>query len=569
MTEEDIPYFVPGFSNKLVYEFLNKNQVTCEQFMVSFINPIETMGIQGSQSQQNQMLLDLLNRSTRLADQVKDHSADIKERVKEYSAQITDKIKEQTTHIRDQTTHIRDQTTHIGDKIESIIAQMKVALTETRDKYVSELQAQFHTNGSQARVMLTELMEKQTRSLPDVLEQQQQQHFAKLTETIQATVENNLAKNMAALQQMGETNKQEVVSSLQTMVNTTNEQHPQHMAQITESIRAAIEHNLVQTKDALQQVEDANKRELMAYLKDMVPTPDNHVSIKEHLETFVTKIETQSQCTLRGVTTQNEQLMKRVEDKLVEMDRQLAVHTSTQTAKLHAIEKRIDDFITPYQHNSSIKGAASETRLYNKLMDMFPSSEVRDNTGVPHAGDFWLLRPDKSPVLIENKSHERKVLSDTSSTSSAAIHANTNLDKKEVQKFIDDCTRHKMHGVLLCQNNGIVGKKQFHVDCVQNRALVYVHKHNFSEDKLLAALAIIDAFDHILSEYKGHHELDNSIGLPQENIVSDQVLAEFNNEIIQFITKRDSIVTRTKGRCLVCFVCLFVSVFFFLAYVML
>jgi hypothetical protein len=106
-----------------------------------------------------------------------------------------------------------------------------------------------------------------------------------------------------------------------------------------------------------------------------------------------------------------------------------------------------------------------------------------------------------------------------------------------VNKFIGDCEKQSMHGIILSQNTGIASKKNYHIDIKKGKVLVYVHNVDYSQYKIQIAVDIIDT----LSE-----KLKHTVAEKEENTVSKEVLEEINAEFARFILQKEAVINVVK-----------------------
>jgi len=184
----------------------------------------------------------------------------------------------------------------------------------------------------------------------------------------------------------------------------------------------------------------------------------------------------------------------------------------------------LDDFLNKYKNNSSLKGKFSENHLHKVLVHMFPTSEIIDTSKQSHFCDILLKRENKSDILFENKDYADNVSSD------------------EIRKFAFDCETHKINGIMLSQNTGIIGKPNYHIDIVKNKVLVYIHNVDYSSNKIQIAIDIIDTLTNKLKEFD--EESDDAS--ENDNIISQEVLLEINTEMNKFATHKETIINMIK-----------------------
>ena len=184
----------------------------------------------------------------------------------------------------------------------------------------------------------------------------------------------------------------------------------------------------------------------------------------------------------------------------------------------------LDDFLNKYKNNSSLKGKFSENHLYKTLVYMFPTSEIIDTSKQSHFCDILLKRENRTDILFENKDYS------------------DNVSKDEIIKFAFDCEKQKIHGIMLSQNTGIIGKPNYHIDIIKNKVLVYIHNVDYSSNKIQIAVDIIDALTDKLKAFEEDGD-DNS---ENDNIISQEMLVEINNEMNKFASHKETIINMIK-----------------------
>jgi len=179
----------------------------------------------------------------------------------------------------------------------------------------------------------------------------------------------------------------------------------------------------------------------------------------------------------------------------------------------------LEEFLNKYKNNSSLKGKFSENLLHKVIIQMFPTAEIADTSKMNHTGDLVVKRENKESIIFENKDYA------------------DNVSTEEVNKFIGDCEKQGMHGIILSQNTGIASKKNYHIDIKKGKVLVYVHNVDYSQYKIQIAVDIIDT----LSD-----KLKNTIVDKQENTVSKEVLEEINAEFSKFVLQKEAVINVVK-----------------------
>lgn len=181
----------------------------------------------------------------------------------------------------------------------------------------------------------------------------------------------------------------------------------------------------------------------------------------------------------------------------------------------------LDEFLNKYKNNSSLKGKFSENLLHKVIVQMFPSAEIVDTSKLNHTGDIVVRRENKNDILFENKDYADNVSTD------------------EVVKFISDCERQKIHGIILSQNTGITSKKNYHIDIKGGKVLVYVHHVEYAAHKIQIAVDIIDTL-------AGKLEQATPAAASEDVVISKEVLDEINADFQKFIAQKEAVINLVK-----------------------
>lgn len=184
----------------------------------------------------------------------------------------------------------------------------------------------------------------------------------------------------------------------------------------------------------------------------------------------------------------------------------------------------LDDFLNKYKNNSSLKGKFSENLLQKVIVQMFPTAEIVDTSKLNHTGDIIVRRDNnKNDILFENKDYADNVSTD------------------EVTKFINDCERQRIHGIILSQNTGITSKKNYHIDIKSGKILVYVHNVEYSSHKIQIAVDIIDMLSDKLATGASSAAVTEDIVA-----ISKEVLDDINADFQKFIAQKEAVINLVK-----------------------
>jgi hypothetical protein len=187
------------------------------------------------------------------------------------------------------------------------------------------------------------------------------------------------------------------------------------------------------------------------------------------------------------------------------------------------LTSKIDEMLEKLGNKTSTKGKISENMLRFNLQAVYPTAEIRNVSGTPHHGDFWILRKDKPSILIENKNHESTV------------------PKDEVQKFIDNMNTQDMSGILISQKSKIVFRDNYEIEIYNGNIAVYINECNYDPYKIKIAVQIIDVFKQKIEKQKIEYGSIVTIDV--------DVLHRINKEFQLFNIKKTQHVTEIKTMC--------------------
>lgn len=193
---------------------------------------------------------------------------------------------------------------------------------------------------------------------------------------------------------------------------------------------------------------------------------------------------------------------------------------STIAAQHSSLSRELGDFTAKFR-SSSIKGKCSENLLSSVLHSLFPSGQIDDTTGIKHSGDCILSRPNvEHSIMFENKIYER------------------NVEKVEVEKFVRDVDHLRMHSILISQKSGIAMKQNFQIEIHKGLILLFIHRAEYSHEKIQLA---VDIIDHLSARIA---EIDHLIENPDNShIVKQEILDLINDDYASFVHKRESLFT--------------------------
>ena len=273
-----------------------------------------------------------------------------------------------------------------------------------------------------------------------------------------------------------------------------------------------------------------NNQTIIDFIKTYNERKDNELFDKEKLDKILNHNKTeQIESFISNFDSKYNSLLQTIQQPILQVlsmnDERINKNINKQQETQEKMLFNLDEFLNKYKNNSSVKGQFSENHLNKIIVQMFPTAEIIDTSKQSHSGDIFVKREDKDDILLENKDYADNVSTD------------------EVNKFISDCEKQKMHGIILSQNTGITSKKNYHIDIIKgNKILVYVHNVDYSHHKIQTAIDIIDTLSQILNKLENN---DNNSD-EEENTISKEILDDIYNEFNKFITHKETIINMIK-----------------------
>jgi hypothetical protein len=208
------------------------------------------------------------------------------------------------------------------------------------------------------------------------------------------------------------------------------------------------------------------------------------------------------------------------EERITKNINSLSELTNTNNMSQTQINEQLIEYLKRNNtSNSKNIGDISEQKLLQLLTKLYPNAELIDCSGKAKHGDICMKRNLKKDILFENKNYTK------------------NVPKDEVLKFIRDSDEQNCSGIMLSQQSGIANKNNFEIDIQNNNILIYIHNCNYDEFKIQSCVSLIDYLTEILSQIKKENK---------NNIVSDEILLEINQEFQNFLNQKETLLNLIK-----------------------
>jgi hypothetical protein len=220
---------------------------------------------------------------------------------------------------------------------------------------------------------------------------------------------------------------------------------------------------------------------------------------------------------------------------LVETMRRPATGTPVSATAYYKLIYELNDALHQLQGNGSAHTEGQENAFDGTLSQLFPTAFItREESGATEAGlpaaangagaiRYNVLREDEAapPILFESHFVRDK-----------------NVSVQDVKAFLKAADEKMAHGVLISQYTGITGKANYHLEIQRGRIVVFLHKTEFSREKVQHAVDMIQT----LSAKLG----DLCISSENKYTVPREVLDSINREYQQFIVQKDNITAMVR-----------------------
>jgi hypothetical protein len=197
---------------------------------------------------------------------------------------------------------------------------------------------------------------------------------------------------------------------------------------------------------------------------------------------------------------------------------------SENTLLNNTTQDKVNDQLMEYlkKNNTSTStniGNISEEKLLMLLTKIYPNAEIIDCSGKSKHGDILMKRNLKNNILFENKNYSK------------------NVPKEEVLKFIRDCDEQVCSGIMISQHSGISTKNNFQIDIQNSNVFISIHNCDYDEFKIDSCVLLIDHLTEKLSQIKKQSS---------NNIISDEILLEINQEFTTFLNQKETLINFIK-----------------------
>jgi hypothetical protein len=493
---------------------------------------------------------------------------------KSISSQILSECIENKNKMNELNNSLNTNMQLINSNLSKITSDIIIKLLDIKKDYVEEIKTIINLNSTNSNEKLREIIEKSNNIFINDITNKIDKNSISLISDITNKIDKNNISLISDITNKTDKNNNSLISDISTKIDDKiyillNQMNSESLNRISSLIESSNNHIIDKTNILINQIipennktnkqlqEDINKfyfsiteetkrimsdnklnnQTIFDFIKTYNERKDNELFDKEKLNTILIEMTTilnhnktqQIENFISNFDNKYNSLMQTIQQPILQVlsmnDERINKNINKQQETQEKMLFNLDEFLNKYKNNSSLKGKFSENHLNKIIVQMFPTAEIIDTSKQSHSGDILVKREDKDNILLENKDYAENVSTD------------------EVNKFISDCEKQKMHGIILSQNTGITSKKNYHIDIIKsNKILVYVHNVDYSQHKIQTAIDIIDTLSQILNKLENN---DNNSD-EEENTISKEILDDIYNEFNKFITHKETIINMIK-----------------------
>lgn len=497
-------------TNERIYDFYSTNIAPGDQFAERITAAFEKA---------NLLLIDLL-------ESVHKNSSEVL--VNNINAQIFEACKTTLQDMREFRADVRSEFKDVNSLIKTSTNEIVLKLFDLKRDYTEDLKTHLKTQLNEhqhfARSELTDLVAQATdHRITGALDAKLNEHISKLQgtthETVQASATQLLVQLVDKMTILLHNNFSEhatrASNDLENLVNNFRTAVTDDIRQMPMMTSQSFIPELTQmARENMKKME--NVEQISAFIREKL-----NVTTFSLLELFLTNFEPKFQMLLQTMQSPLVELIRSNSQQLNESVGALRENIHAQHTESAKVIASMDDFLGRYKNNSSLKGRFSENRV-KQLFDQLEECEIVDTSKQISSGDFMMKRVGKSTILFENKEYD------------------ATLPTSEVEKFVTDCRTQQMHGILLSHSSNVALKRNYQTDIIDGKyVLVYVSNVGYSFEKIKIAMDIIDSLDQMISKL-GADSGDSAL------VVSREMVEEVNQEILKFVSQRETIVNSAK-----------------------
>lgn len=281
---------------------------------------------------------------------------------------------------------------------------------------------------------------------------------------------------------------------------------------ITQNIQKALCSDVVQNHQ--QELIEKNMNELKTLLKELNDSDKPNTSHMDSIKEYINNFEMKSSMLLQNAQQPIYSFLSSSEDRLQQSISSIKKESSLDDES-RAMLKDISNMLSRLPDC-----ICSEDLLSKKLTKLYNTADIRNIS----------CEEDKQCVLMKRFRKPTTFLQ--------LVSQDENLNSEQITEMLACLSEQNCNGILLSNQSGFSGKKDFHIDIHNNNIIVYIHNFAKNEDKLQMAIHIVDGFISRMNEISNV----NTSGVH----ITQDLLEKINNEYQLFISQKTAVVDLLK-----------------------
>lgn len=240
-------------------------------------------------------------------------------------------------------------------------------------------------------------------------------------------------------------------------------------------------------------------------------------SLKEYMNNFEIKsslmLQNIQQPILSSITASEERIthnVNSVKDNIANTD-------ETNKTMFHSMSSILNSNRSTHTHINNI----TNNHFISFLTKSFTSADISSKLLGMNMPTTIMKRIRKPDILIQN------------------YELDTNVSSDEIASFMNIINDENRSGILVSQYSGISNKNDFEIEFHNNNVIIFIHRSEYSNHKLEAAVSIIDHLYFKLQQF-------NKTSINDDFTIPKDLLETINNEYQMFITQKLAVIDVLK-----------------------
>lgn len=281
---------------------------------------------------------------------------------------------------------------------------------------------------------------------------------------------------------------------------------------IMHNIQSALCSDVVQNHQ--QELIEKNMSELKSLLKELNNSDKPNTSHTDSIKEYINNFEMKSSMLLQNAQQPIYSFLSSSEDRLQQSISSIKKETSLDDES-RTMLKDISNMLSRLPQH-----IIGEDALSKKLTKLYNTADIRN---IPN--------DDEKQVVLMKRFRKPTI-------HFQSISQDDNVNNEQITQMLSLVSEQNCNGILLSENTGFSGKKDFHIDIHNNNIIVYIHNFTKNDEKLQMGINIVDNFVSRMNEVSNV----NTTGIH----ITQDLLEKINNEYQLFISQKTAVVDLLK-----------------------